>query len=59
MEDKLKYVKEWYTMKDVKELIAAYVAQEGLEKEGEAKRGHVKLDPYIVHLVGDCKPDQN
>jgi len=50
---------EFYTMKDVKDILVSYIAQEELEKEGETKRGHVKLDPLIVKFVGDIKPDQN
>ena len=44
----------FYNMKDVKELIALYIKENGLEES--AKRGHVTLDPFIGKLVGDIKP---
>jgi translation initiation factor 2D len=46
-----------YSIKDVKELINQYFAQNSLEED--AKRGHVKIDPLLIRLVGDCKPDQS
>ena len=46
----------FYNMKDVKELIAQYIKENGLEES--AKRGHITLDPFIGKLVGDIKPGQ-
>lgn len=46
-----------YSVKDVKDLINIYIKENELEKD--AKKGHLKLDPFINKLVGDCKPDQN
>ena len=44
-------------MKDIKDIINAYIRDNELEQD--SKRGHIKLDPLIHKLVGDCKPDQN
>ena len=52
-----KNMKEYYKAKDAKDIINAYIAQENLEDPEQVKRGHIKLDPYIVKLVGDCKPE--
>lgn len=49
--------KDWYVVKDAKDLINTYIAEHELERE--VKRGHIRLDPQIVRLVGDCKPGQN
>jgi hypothetical protein len=46
----------FYNMKDVKDLIALYIKENGLEES--AKRGHITLDPFIGKLVGDIKPGQ-
>jgi hypothetical protein len=43
-------------MKDVKDIIAAYIRDNSLEEN--AKRGHISLDPFVGKLVGDIKPGQ-
>ena len=43
-------------MKDIKEIITRYIAENALEQD--AKRGNIKLDPCIYKLVGETKPDQ-
>ena len=48
---------EWYTIKDAKDIIVQYIAQNELETD--VKRGHIKVDPYMIHMVGNCKPEQN
>lgn len=49
---------QWYSIKDVKDLIInQYILENELEGE-EVKKGHIKIDPLIARLVGDCKPDQ-
>lgn len=50
------WAQQWYSVKEVKDIINAYIAENALEQE--VKRGNVKVDPLLIRLVGDCKPDQ-
>jgi len=47
---------KFYGIKEVREIINSYVAENELEQD--VKRGHIKLDPIIVNMVGGLQPEQ-